>query len=90
MLTKLLTFQGRRLEINYATSAAGGIQIEIQDSSGQPVPGYGLDNTVEIIGDETDGVVSWKGGSDVASLAGRPVRLRFIMRDADLYSIHFR
>ena len=90
MLTKPLTFRGRTLEINCATSAAGSIRVEIQDSSGQPVPGYALHDAMEIIGDEIDRVVSWKGGADVASLAGRPVRLRFVMCDADLYSIRFR
>ena len=29
-------------------------------------------------------------GKSLAELAGRPVRLRFIMKDADLYSIQFR
>ena len=90
ILTKLLTFRGQRLKINYATSAAGGIRIEIQDSSGQPVPGHKLDDAIEIIGDEIDRVVSWKAGPDVSSLAGQPVRLRFVMHDADLYSIRFR
>jgi hypothetical protein len=54
------------------------------------VPGYGLDDTTELIGDEIDRVVSWKAGSDVSTLAGRPVRLRFVMKDADLYSLRFR
>lgn len=90
MLTRPLTFRGSELEVNYATSAAGGIRVEIQDSSGQPAPGYRLDDAVEIIGDQIDRVVSWKGGADLASMAGRPVRLRFVMRDADLYSIRFR
>jgi hypothetical protein len=90
MLTKPLTFRGGTLEINCATSAAGSIRVEIQDASGQPVPGYGLDDSEEIIGDEIDRAVSWKGRADAASLAGRPVRLRFVMRDADLYSMCFR
>jgi hypothetical protein len=35
-------------------------------------------------------VVTWKSGSSVAALSGKPVRLRFVMKDADLYSIRFR
>jgi hypothetical protein len=35
-------------------------------------------------------VVTWKSGRDVSGLAGRPVRLRFAMQDADLYSVRFR
>ena len=31
----------------------------------------------------------WKDNPDLGALAGKPVRLRFVMRDADLYSIKF-
>jgi hypothetical protein len=34
-------------------------------------------------------IVVWKAGSDVSKLAGQPIRLRFVMREADLYSIRF-
>jgi hypothetical protein len=33
---------------------------------------------------------SWKSGTDVSQLAGKPVRLRFELKDADLYSFQFR
>ena len=76
--------------MNYATSAAGGVRVEVQDENGSPLPGYALGDCPEIIGDEIARIVSWKIGSNVSALAGRPVRLRFAMRDADLYSIRFR
>ena len=38
----------------------------------------------------SSGVVSWKGGSDLRALVGKPIGLRFKMKDADLYSIRFR
>ncbi|MBN1347397.1 MAG: hypothetical protein JXQ73_32205 [Phycisphaerae bacterium] len=90
MITKPLTFTGKMLEINYATSAAGGIRVEIQDAAGKPIPGYALADAIEIIGDEIERVVAWKGGADLGKLAGNPVRLRFVMKDADLFSIRFR
>ena len=34
-------------------------------------------------------IVSWNGNNDVGSLAEKPVRLRFVMKDSDLYSIRF-
>jgi hypothetical protein len=90
IITKPLRFAGKELVINFATSAAGGLRIEIQDASEKPIPGYTLADAVEIIGDEIERVVSFKSGSDVARLAGQPVRLRFVMKDADLYAIRFR
>ena len=90
MLTRALIFSGKELEINYATSAAGSIRVELQDASGRPAPGFTLADSQEIIGDHIARVVAWKSGSSVAALAGKPARLRFVMKDADLYSIRFR
>jgi len=90
IITKPLRFSGRELEINSSTSAAGGIRVEIQDTDGKPIPGFTIDDCHQIIGDEIERVVNWQAGSNVNSLAGRPVRLRFVMRDADLYAIRFR
>jgi len=90
MVTKSLTFTGDEMEINFETSAAGGIRVEIQDASGKALTGYGLSDCGELIGDQVDRLVTWKGGAKVGSLAGKPVRLRFAMKDADLYSFRFR
>ena len=84
-----MTFTGKRLSINFATSAPGGIRVEIQDAAGKPIPGYTLAEADELIGNEIDRSVSWKGKEDVGPLAGKPVRLRFVMKDADLYSLRF-
>ena len=43
-----------------------------------------------VFGDDLDRQVSWKAGPDVSKLAGKPVRLRFVLKDADLYSMRFR
>ena len=89
MVTKPLRFKGNRLEINYATSAAGSLRIEIQDPKGQPIPGFTLEECPEIIGDEIERNVAWKGDPDLRSLSGKPVRIRVVLKDADLYSIRF-
>ena len=52
--------------------------------------GFTLADCGEIYGDEIERVVSWKGNSDLSKLASTPVRLRFVIRDGDLYSIRFR
>jgi len=89
LLTKPFKFSGHKLEINFATSAAGGLRVELQDENGKPIPGYTLAESPEIIGDEIGRVASWSGGTDVNKLAGKAIRLRFVMRDADLYSLRF-
>jgi hypothetical protein len=88
-VTRPLIFAGRLLEINYRTGAAGSVRVELQDETGSPIPGHALADCEEIIGDEIERVVAWRGGSDVSALAGRPVRLRFVLREADLFSLRF-
>ena len=90
LLTTPVTFSGGELEINFSTSAGGCVQVEIQDADGVPLPGYAVGECPEMIGDAVERIVSWKSGSDVSKLAGKTVRLRFVMRDADLYSFRFR
>ncbi|MCI0491645.1 MAG: hypothetical protein L0Z07_01765, partial [Planctomycetes bacterium] len=78
LLTRPLTFTGDRLELNFSTSAAGSIRVEIQNEAGEPIPGFAADDCVEIVGNEIERVVRWKNGADVSSLAGKTVRLRFV------------
>lgn len=89
LLTKPLVFEGSELAMNFSTSAAGGIRAEIQSADGTALPGFALADCPEIFGDQIEHVVRWKGESDLAALSGTPVRLRFVMRDADLYAIRF-
>ena len=88
-VTKLLRFKGSRLELNFATSAAGSLRVELQDAKGEPLPGFALDDCPEIFGDTLGREVRWKGGADLSMVAGRPVRIRFEVKDADLYSFRF-
>jgi hypothetical protein len=90
VLTKPFTFTGNELEINYSTSAAGEIRIEIQDENGKPIPGFTLEESQILIGNEIARTVSWKGNKNVKELASNPVRLRIYMKDADLYSLRFK
>ena len=42
MITKPLTFTGNELHINFATSAAGFVRVEILDIEGNPIKGFEL------------------------------------------------
>ncbi|MBI1903275.1 MAG: hypothetical protein HYS13_19410, partial [Planctomycetia bacterium] len=90
VLTRPVRFSGRELLLNFATSAAGGVRVEIQDENGAALAGFSLSDCEELIGNEIERAVRWKAGSDVSSLAGKPVRLRFSLKDADVFSFQFR
>jgi len=89
LLTKPLTFTGNELHLNFATSAAGSVKVELQSADGSAADGFALDDCEELFGDTVDRVVRWKNGTNVSSLAGQPVRLRVQLKDADLYSLQF-
>jgi len=90
LTTRPLVFEGRELVLNSATSAAGSVRVELQGEDGVPLPGRSLDDCAEVFGDSLERVVPWRDGGDVGAQSGKPVRLRFELRDADLYSFRFR
>ncbi len=87
--TRPLRFKGDRLQINMSTSASGWIRCEVQDEGGTPFPGLALGSSSEMAGDEIARTVTWKTGSDLSRISEKPVRLRFVMKDADIYSFQF-
>jgi hypothetical protein len=89
MLTKLITFAGKKLELNFTTSAAGKLRVELQDERGKPLPGFALTDCDELFGDTLARTVSWHEKTDVSSLAGQPIRMRVVMSEADLFSMRF-
>ncbi len=87
--TRPLVAGGRELVLNYATSAAGSVQVEVQDENGRPLPGFALADMAPLFGDELDGIVRWKAGATLPTLNGKPVRLRFVLKDADVFALRF-
>ena len=90
MVTKPLRFTGARLVLNFATSAAGSVKVELQDGAGQPLPGHSLADCDDVFGDAIERPVTWGGSTDVSDLAGKPMRVRFVMKDADVWAMRFQ
>ncbi len=89
MVTRPIRFAGTTLHLNFSTSAVGSVQVEIQDRQGVPIREFSLAQAELLCGDELDRAVAWKGQSDLSRLLGTTIRLRFVLRDADLYSFRF-
>jgi hypothetical protein len=91
LTTKPLKFDGKELVLNFSSSAAGGIKVEIRDESGKAIPGFSLADCEDIFGDAIDRPVYWKAkGNDVSSLKGKAIRLHITLKDADLFAFQFR
>ncbi|MBN1642034.1 MAG: hypothetical protein JXA09_12435 [Anaerolineae bacterium] len=89
LITHPLRFEGRALTLNYATSAAGSVRVELQDAQGRPLAGRSLQACDEIYGDEIERTVTWGGSADLAPWAGQAVRVRLALKDADVYALRF-
>lgn len=88
--SKLFTFTGSNLVINYETPQDGYIKFEIQDTSGSAVNNFSLEDCPEISGNSFSHNVYWNSGNDLSSLVNIPVYLRIKMSKANLYSIQFQ
>lgn len=90
LITQPFIFEGTKFSVNFETSAAGSMRVEIQTSEGKPIQGFTLKESADLFGDTIDRTVTWNQMADVSRLQGKPVRLRIQLKDADLYSCQFQ
>jgi hypothetical protein len=88
LTTVPLVFSGSKLELNLRSRRYGRVRVSILNAAGKPIPGFEASHPLH--GDTIRREITWLGGKSVASLASRPVCLRFALRDAELYSFAFR
>jgi hypothetical protein len=87
MLTKAFIAAGEQLCLNFATSAAGTIRVEVLDAEGKAMEGFSGRAAPKLFGDSVHHPVKWPKNRSWSDLAGRTIRLRFTMTEADLYAL---
>jgi hypothetical protein len=91
VVTKPFVLDGTRLLVNVEEVSRGvkdaGIRAEIQDERGTVLPGFDVDSS-EVRGMGIREGLAWKGRADLSALRGKPIRLRFVLRNVKLYSVH--
>jgi len=85
MTTKPFVFIGDTLEVN-ANAAGGSIQVEALDPEGKVIEGFAKKDCTPITTDSVRHVLKWKGSSDCHLIQARPIKLRFYLKKAKLYS----
>ena len=90
VVTRALTFSGSNLHINFSTSAAGSVRVGVQEEDGTFIPGHSVDDMQPLYGDRLDALIGWEAGPALAEFAGRPLRLRFELMDADVFAFRFQ
>ena len=79
------TLKGGRLTTRPLTFSGS----ECLTPEGTAIDAFGIEQADETFGDSLARKVTWEGWSGVKKLSGKPIRLRFTLSDADLYSFKF-
>jgi len=85
LLTKPFTLEGEALEFNL-DAGRGYAKAELSRPDGTPIDGFRAEDCDVMTEDRVRYTVSWKGRSDLSALQGQEVRLRVMLRHANLYA----
>jgi hypothetical protein len=85
LTTRPLRFSGSSLFVN-AAAADGELRVEVLDRRGRAVDGFTADACIPVSSDTTRAAVRWRDRADLGRVRGEPVRLRFHLRRASLFS----
>lgn len=91
--TKPFIWPGGKLRVNCEILGGNGtredawVRVAILDEGGRPLPGLSRVESDAIVTDVVAGEPTWSGRSqDLQHLAGKRIRLRFFLREAEIYS----
>ena len=85
MTTRPITFKGKHLFVN-ADCPKGNLRVEVLDQDGNVIKPFSAANCNPVTTDSTRTAITWKGAKDLSSLAGKPVRFRFQLKNGSLYA----
>lgn len=83
--TPPLQLPGQRLYLNFETSQAGYVRVEVDEAAGRS-----LGDCDVLVGDDLKRQVTWNGSAALGSAEGAPAVLRFRLRAAKLFSFEVK
>ena len=83
--TKTLRVAGDKLHLNYVAREGGSVLVEVLDEGGSIIPGFSRDACAPLTGDQASASVTWKEAG-FEQLEGLNVKLKFYLRDAEVYA----
>ena len=93
LVTQPLLSWGNALVVNAACRGHGYLRAELLDEAGAVIPSYAADDCEPFHGDAVEHVLRWNGRAELRGPAGpgagevpRFRRVRFLLREAELYS----
>ena len=91
LTTKPFTPDGGQTVVINADSSVreGHVLVEILGTDKEPIAKFSRDDCDALNGDKIRHTVTWGGSSDLSTLKGKAVRLRFYLKKAKLFSLKF-
>ena len=91
LITRPLSFGSRGSSRGFwlfvnANTQAGELRVEVLDEKGMVIPPFTRANCLPIRADKTKQVVRWQHARDLSSLKGKPVKLRFHLKNGSLFA----
>ena len=86
VITKPLILKGNVFQLNFSTSSIGYVKVLLLDEDEKELPGFGEKDAEIIRGDKIDSEIKWKSGKTIKDIGDKNVLVKFIIRDADIYS----
>lgn len=84
--TKPIVFDGESLTVNAKANFYGSVVAAVLDEQGEPIEHYTAADCIPMTEDTVSGAITWRERSNLAELAGRPVKLQFGLKNARLYA----
>ena len=84
VVTRPVKFIGGFCFVN--ADVAGSLRVELLDREGRTIPGFSADQCEPVTGNGTKLAVRWRGAAPLADLQNTPVRFKFVLDRARLYS----
>ncbi|WP_437223699.1 hypothetical protein SH661x_003319 [Planctomicrobium sp. SH661] len=88
IVTRALLPDGKQLQLNAHVQAGGEIRAELLNDKGEPIKGFTLADSNPLKGDHLNAPVAWKNQAELPATAGQPVKLRLMLKNAQVYSLH--
>ena len=88
LTTRPLQVSGGHLQINYLARPGGYVRVEIQHADGRPLTNFSAKDCDPLEDDEIAKFVTWNTDGN-GPFSQKPIRVRFEIKNADLYSFRF-
>lgn len=87
ILTRPFWTQTPEFYVNANVSGGGELRVGIDDVDGQAIEGFGIENSVPMVGDSICHRVAWRNCPDPSKLVGREIRMRVQARTATIWAL---